>query len=118
VVPVHRRGHAQAGHRLLHRPGTGLVQDPAARARHVRGHVRTRHARGHHHRHGASAVRHWWHRGRISRTGGRHPAGAGRRHSAVRRVLRGARQAQTVGILALVVHYVRIQYFARIAIDE
>lgn len=118
MVPVHRRGHAQAGHRLLHRPGTGLVQDPAARARHVRGHVRPGHARGHHHRHGAGAVRHRRHRGRISRTGGRHPAGAGRRHSAVRRVLRGARQAQTVGIHAPAVHHVWIQYFARIAIDE
>lgn len=118
MVPVHRRGHAQAGHRLLHRPGTGLVQDPAARARHVRGHVRRRHARGNHNRHGASAVRHRRYRGRVSRTRSRHTAGTGRRHAAIRRVLRGARQAQTVGILAPVVHNVRIQYSARIATDE
>lgn len=118
MVLVHRRGHAQAGYRLLHRPGTGLVQNPADRARHVRGYVRHRHARGHRDRHGACAVRHRRCRGRVSWTSGRHPAGTGCRHAAIRRFLRGARQAQAVGILAPVVHNVRIQYSTRIANDE
>jgi len=57
VVPVLRRGHAQAHHCLLHRLGTGLAGDQEGRAHRVRGHVRRCHAGGHRHRHDARTLR-------------------------------------------------------------
>lgn len=110
VVLVRRGGHAQVGHRVLHRPGTGLVQHPAIRARAVRSHVRHRHANRHRHRHGAdpSGRRRFYH-GRDPRLYGRSAAGTGGRHTTVRRVLRGARPTQTVRFLAPVGHTVGIR---------
>lgn len=118
MVSVHRSGHAQAGHRVLHRPRAGVVQDPQDCAGHVRGHVRDRHARGHHDRYAAHSIRNGQFRQWVTRYGGRHFAGAGRRHPAVRRVLRGTRQTQTVRVLTPVGNHVWFQLFVGTTNDE